>query len=373
MEDGHRTDPMVLGAEGLDALIVALEADHHVIGPVRRDGAVVYDTVTGAGDLPRGWLDEQAGGQYRLRSEGDAFFGYTVGPDSWKRRLHPPRQRLWRAELGDVPKIVPEPLPEGRMAFLGVRSCELAAIAVQDRVFLDGPYRDPHYAARRETLFIVAVNCARAGATCFCASMETGPKAQAGYDIALTEISDGVLLAEAGSEAGAAVLAGLPGRSADNDDHAAAEAATERARSQMGRQMQTDGLPQLLKDNPDHPRWDDVAQRCLNCANCTMVCPTCFCTGVDEVSDLEGRETERVQTWASCFTTEFSYVHGGAVRPSAKSRYRQWMTHKLATWHDQFDQSGCTGCGRCITWCPVGIDITEEAAAIRGEGGGNDG
>jgi Fe-S-cluster-containing hydrogenase component 2 len=129
-------------------------------------------------------------------------------------------------------------------------------------------------------------------------------------------------------------------------------------------------LPDLLKANPDHRRWDEVASRCLNCANCTMVCPTCFCTSVDEVSALDGSGASREQRWASCFTTEFSHVHGGAVRPGAKARYRQWMTHKLGTWVDQFDSSGCTGCGRCISWCPVGIDITEEAAMIRGEGGG---
>ena len=96
-----------------------------------------------------------------------------------------------------------------------------------------------------------------------------------------------------------------------------------------------------------------------------MVCPTCFCTTVEDHSDLAGETAERVRSWDSCFTLDFSYVHGGSVRTETQSRYRQWMTHKLASWIDQFGTSGCVGCGRCITWCPVGIDITEEAAAIR--------
>ncbi|MBF0393567.1 MAG: 4Fe-4S dicluster domain-containing protein, partial [Alphaproteobacteria bacterium] len=117
--------------------------------------------------------------------------------------------------------------------------------------------------------------------------------------------------------------------------------------------------------NREHPRWDEVAKRCLTCGNCTMVCPTCFCTTVDDVTDLGGTRTERVRSWDSCFTLDFSYIHGGSVRNEGSSRYRQWITHKLSSWHDQFGSSGCVGCGRCITWCPVGIDITEEVGAIR--------
>jgi ferredoxin len=365
---------VVLDAQGLDALIAALaDEGREVHGPVRRDGAIVYEPIDSTEDLPRGWIDEQDGGRYRLHKEGDAFFGVTVGPSSWKRVLHPPKQTLWRTDKEDgVPQIRPEPPDDKRYAFVGVRACDLAAIAIQDKVFMGGPFRDPHYAARRADLFIVAANCGRSASTCFCNSMETGPRARAGFDIALTEIDEGhAFLAEAGSEAGAALLARLPSRPARPQDHHAADDLEARAISQQTRRIDRDGLPELLKSNPNHARWDDVASRCLNCANCTMVCPTCFCTTVDDLSNVDGSETAREQRWASCFTMDFTYVHGGPVRPSAKSRYRQWMTHKLATWHDQFGSSGCVGCGRCISWCPVGIDITEEAAAIRGssEGG----
>ena len=133
----------------------------------------------------------------------------------------------------------------------------------------------------------------------------------------------------------------------------------------MGRELDTTDIRELLYRNYEHPRWDEVAERCLACGNCTMVCPTCFCTTVEDVTDLAGEHVERHQRWDSCFTIDYSHIHGGAVRGSTRSRYRQWMTHKLATWIDQFGSSGCVGCGRCITWCPVGIDITEEARAIR--------
>jgi sulfhydrogenase subunit beta (sulfur reductase) len=361
----------VIDAGGLEQLIVSLADEGYcVIGPRLRDGAIIYGSIGSVADLPRGVLDEQDGGRYRIYREGEAYFGYVVGPSSWKRFLHPPRQVIWRGEKREGSATIrAEPIAAERYAFLGVRACELAAIAVQDRVFLAGPYRDPHYAARREAAFIVAVNCGRAAQTCFCASMDTGPKAHTGYDIALTEIATGAdagFLAEAGSGKGRSQLDGLPSRQASDDDLAAAAQATARAQSQIRRRIETEGISELLKARHDHPRWSDVAERCLSCANCTMVCPTCFCTTVEDSGDLLGADTARVQRWESCFTMDFSYIHGGAVRSSPVSRYRQWMTHKLATWHDQFGTSGCTGCGRCITWCPVGIDITEEAAAIRG-------
>jgi ferredoxin len=257
---------------------------------------------------------------------------------------------------------------EGPYAFIGVRACDLNAIAVQDRTFLHGPYRDPTYAARREAAFIVVVNCGQAARTCFCASMETGPMAKAGYDLALTEILEDdrhEFFVEIGSERGSDVFRDLPVRPATDSDPAAASRMVDRAIAQMGRTMNTSGLKELLYRNMDHPRWENVAGRCLSCANCTMVCPTCFCSTVEEVTDLTGDHTERWRRWDSCFTADHSYIHGGSVRPSTLSRYRQWMTHKLATWIDQFGSSGCVGCGRCITWCPVAIDITEEVRVIR--------
>jgi ferredoxin len=133
--------------------------------------------------------------------------------------------------------------------------------------------------------------------------------------------------------------------------------------------LDTTDIHNLLLNNLEHPRWAEVAERCLACANCTLVCPTCFCASVEEVSDLSGDNVRRERAWDSCFTMEHSYTNTGTVRKTTASRYRQWLTHKLATWIDQFGTSGCVGCGRCITWCPVAIDLTEEVAAIRDSDG----
>ncbi|MBI5668589.1 MAG: 4Fe-4S dicluster domain-containing protein [Chloroflexi bacterium] len=362
--------PLVLEQQHFQALLDALRArGYRLIGPTVQDDAVVYDDVESVDDFPTGWMDTQSGGTYRLESGGgETLFGYTASPQSWKRYLHPPVLELWKALRTNGTYRVASADPPPRLAFIGVRPCELHAIAIQDKVFLHSEFVDPHYQARRDNVFIVAVNCGQAGGTCFCVSMNTGPKAAAGFDLALTEVVDGDLhyfLVEVGSERGADVMRDLPHRPAGEGEIEAADAILTNTAASMGRELDTNGLKELLYRSYESPRWDEVAARCLTCGNCTQVCPTCFCTTIEDVTDLTGSEATRVRKWDSCFTMDFSYIHGGSIRYSAKSRYRQWMTHKLATWVDQFGSFGCVGCGRCITWCPVGIDITEEAQAIR--------
>jgi sulfhydrogenase subunit beta (sulfur reductase) len=366
----------VITPERLDDLIAALRRrGFRVLGPTVRDGAIVYDELRAAAELPVGWTDRQEAGTYRLeRREDDARFGYAVGPHSWKQFLFPARLRLWRARANGGPPVVEEePLDETPLAFIGVRACELNAIAIQDRVFTGGKFVDRDYAARRRGIFVVAVNCGEPAATCFCVSMEAGPRAEQGYDLALTEVLDGEhrFLVEAGTPAGAEVLAELSFRQATEGDLAAATAVVDSAAERMGRTIEKPDIRDLLADGLEHPSWDDVAERCLTCGNCTLVCPTCFCSSVEDTTDLSGTEAARTRVWDTCFSLDYSYIHGGSVRPSARSRYRQWLTHKLGTWHDQFGTSGCVGCGRCITWCPVGIDITAEVAALRGEEAGD--
>lgn len=347
----------------LDCLITA---GYTVLGPTLSQNAIIYDEIRQVDELPVGWTDQQEPGKYRLQKrEDDAYFGYVVGPHSWKKYLFPPVTKVGsatRVELGwklDTPRPQPK-----KLAFLGVRACELAALAIQDRVFTGGPYVDPHYQSQRENLLLIAVNCTQAASTCFCTSMNTGPRCTSGYDLGLTEIEDGFVL-EVGTPLGASLVTQLTTIPTLPVHLNRAEKARAGAVKQISKYMETDGIRDLLLNNLNHPRWKEVAQRCLSCANCTMVCPTCFCSTVSEVADLQGDHVDRIRHWDSCFNIDFSYTNSGTVRKTIHDRYRQWMTHKLATWHDQFGSSGCVGCGRCLTWCPVGIDITEEVAAIR--------
>lgn len=356
----------VLPKAFLQHLIDVLRAKgYRVVGPAVRDGAVLWDTIRQVSDLPSGRRDEQEPGRYRLEQTGTTrIFGVVHGPQSLKPFTFAPREPLLQIERTKNGLSARPTLPHyEKVAIVGARACDLAGLAIQDQIFLKDAYRDPYYQARREGLFLVAVNCTRALATCFCASTETGPRAVSGFDLALTEL-DEVFLVEAGSAAGEEVVGELSLAPASTTQVREAEQQIQACANSQTRRLDTSHLPQALYDAHEHPRWDDVAARCLACGNCTMVCPTCFCHTVEETPDLTQQRAEHSRLWDSCFTQDHGYIHGKNIRPTIKDRYRMWLTHKLASWIDQFGTSGCVGCGRCITWCPVGIDLTEELPAL---------
>ncbi len=365
----------VIGRDGLQELIDALIADGYaVIAPRLTDGALVLSEIARVDDLPVGVSDDQQAGRYRLGHDADgSVFAFASTAQGWKRFLYPPVERLWQARRdGNGFSIVAETRPTPRYAFLGVRACDLKAIGVLDRVFDHGKSAEPRYVARREQCLIIAVNCTRAGGTCFCTSMDSGPRVGDGADIVLTEFgTDGgaAFVGQGRSTKGKGYVAKLTSRPASAAEITAAESRIDAAAAAMKRSMPADAAA-VLRRNLEHRNWAEIATRCLGCANCTMVCPTCFCGTIEDGTDLAGEVAERTRKWDSCFTSDFSYIHGGSIRRGTASRYRQWITHKLSYWWEQFGCSGCVGCGRCITWCPVGIDITEEVHKIKGSEGG---
>lgn len=365
---------VAISKEAFDTILEGLrKLGYETVGPRIKETALVYAPISGLADLPKGYLSEQEAGAYRLvKGDHQRYFDITPGAQSWKQFLFPPRSELfrlarengrWREELLDI-----EP---PRYAFIGVRGCELAAIAVQDKVFIREDFTDPIYKKRRENIFILAVDCLHPCATCFCASMGTGPEVERGfdqkigYDLKITEL-DEVFLVEVGSHLGTKALAEVPHPKATRSLLRAAETGLKKARAAMGRELpDPQSVPDLLLNNLEHPRWKDVATRCLSCTNCTQVCPTCFCWDVEDLTNLDGSHTQRTRVWDSCFNPAYSLQAFGNTRPTTLTRYRQWLTHKMGSWQGQFGVLGCIGCGRCITWCPAAIDLTEEIKAIR--------
>ena len=341
---------------------------YRCVGPQVRDGAIVYDDLESVAQLPHGTLQHQEPGSYRLENDGGPrCFAWANGPQALKPYLFTPRESLWtvtRDADGRLAFRATPPRPQA-LAFIGARACDIAALRLQDAHFLGSKTPDTAYSARRDGLLLIAVNCMHPADTCFCHSTGDGPRVpDDGADIVLSELDEGFVITD-GSERGAAVVDQLATVSVTDaqvhhaDDQIAAAAVQQR-------RLPSGNLNTLLKERLEHPRWHAVAERCLSCGNCTSVCPSCFCSGEQDVPTLTGEASTHERSWDSCFTRAHSYIHGHVVHAGTRERYRQWLTHKLATWHDQYGRSGCVGCGRCISWCPVGIDLTNEVAEITG-------
>ena len=372
----HRA-PRRISPSDLVILFANLEkAGYTLIGPKVSEGIITYDHISHPDELPRGITDKQEPARYRLNhSDQPHYFSYAVGPHTFKRFTFPPRHKLWTISRDGGGFRLEDNSPfDQKLAFIGIRSCEIAALSIQDRVFDNDQYSDNHYKARRKDNFILAVNCTHPADTCFCVSTDSGPSARDRFDLSMTEVCKSgkhYFVVYVGSRLGESMLVGTDKVDATESETVEAKSLLDKAAANMQRSLPPDGLKELLYDNAESPIWEELGKRCLSCTSCTMVCPTCFCSTVEDSTNLSGSEATRTRVWDSCFNEDFSYIHGGSVRTSPGTRYRHWITHKLASWQDQFDSLGCVGCGRCITWCPASIDLTEEINKLREKQTGN--
>ncbi len=364
----HNRRPGFLPRADLSLLFGALkEAGYRIVGPRVRDGAIQFGPLEAADALPQGVTNDQQPGHYRLQiGDSQRLFDWNHGPQGLKPLCFAPREVLW--EESSNPFGYRRTLPEvAKTAVIGVRACDLAALSIQDHHFLLEMRPDPHYRQRRESLLLIGVDCAHSAATCFCASTGDGPALDGGYDIGMAELDEGFLI-WSDSDPGRAITEGLSLPLADDAQLEAMLQASDRAVQEQQRRLPDKEELAQLYQRLNHSHWDDVAERCLSCGNCTAVCPTCFCYQAEHEAALTGDAAEMVRSWDSCFSPTHSSMGHFQVRSTTKQRYRQWLTHKLAGWQVQQRRIGCTGCGRCIAWCPVGIDLTQEVTAVLEEG-----
>lgn len=342
------------------------QAGYDVIGATAKDRRVALSSIADVNDLCLYLADEQTPGSYKLSEQkGDVLFTLKNCHDLWKQFLFPRSKILFQytSDAGYAQEVL-KPI---KHAFLGIRPCDVASLSILDKVFLQGKHVDAFYRNARENLFILAADCTELGGNCFCHTMNTGPFATSGFDLAMTEMEfegTNILFVRAGTEKGEALAEKIGLSKATDEINHAFGVFQKNVQESLPVRFELSNLFERLQVSYHSHAWAEIAQRCLGCGNCTLVCPTCFCSNVIEENGLGSGNAKRIRQWDSCYSHGFSYMVGGAHRKSRSNRYRQWLMHKFSNWHYQFGTYGCVGCGRCITWCPVGIDVSCEVKGL---------
>jgi sulfhydrogenase subunit beta (sulfur reductase) len=288
---------------------------------------------------------------------------YRNAKESPKSVFFPQREALfrYRAEKGKAEVKVPTDAGKGRVLLFGIRPCDARGLLLLDKVF-GGGCGDPYYTDKRNGTVVVSLGCADPNPSCFCLSMGGGPCSAEGSDVLLLDLGDRYL-AEAVSEKGVALLEDKAFEESDGKSLSLAEKAKKQAEASMQPVAKKEKLEQELERLFSDPVWKDLAESCLSCGICTYLCPTCHC--FDLCDEAAGQAGERIRVWDSCqFPLFTQQASGFNPRPTVKERFRQRIMHKLSYLPKSQSMTGCVGCGRCVTECPVNLDIREVIVSL---------
>jgi len=333
---------MVLGKinkSDLKKLVDAIRKDGIFYGPVKRGQEVLLSPV-GQGDEIE--LD---------------YYNFKLPP---KNLFFQKSEVLFTYEEGKMSEV---PLKNISSVLFGVRPCDSISFLYLDRVFLDENFLDPYYRNRRNNTVVIALACSVPRTTCFCTSVGGKPTGREGADLFSSLLGDSLLF-EACSEKGRTFMANYSSffQEPDRDDIKARDEQSEGAGEKIGK-VDVAGITEKLADLFGSPLWEEISRRCLGCGACTYLCPTCHCFGLyDEKYDSKGA---RIRVQDSCMFPFFVLeASGHNPRDLIWERMRQRVMHKFFTTVKNFENMYCVGCGRCITACPVNMDIRETLREI---------
>lgn len=283
------------------------------------------------------------------------FDNTTVPP---KELMFPETETLFRFRLGGDEVDPPLPAADARRAVLGIRPCDAQAYAVVENLF-GWDFPDPYWQNRRKSTSLVGLACADPCANCFCPSVGGGPASEENVDAIMFDLGDTVYLKTVTDE-GEELAKALSGvlEAAGDAERKAAEKIAKEAEGKIQRSIDTEGIAEKLPSLYDHPFWEQFSDRCLGCGICTYLCPTCHCFDIQD--ETEAFNCRRARMWDTCMFAEYTlHASGHNPRPTRKQRTCNRVSHKYSYFPSRFDVIACVGCGRCINYCPVNIDILD--------------
>jgi len=293
-----------------------------------------------------------------LRDDHDLDWEFIKPVLSLKEFLFPPTERLFLIQKDGKDVRLRETLPEGKQVIVGARPCEARGLRILDKLFIETQPEDPYYRQRRESTYLVGIACKTLGETCFCTSTGGSPDDWRDMDIFLRE-ADGGFQVQIVSERGEHLLDWI-----EVDDYSRFLDETQ----YTNEFSITSETPEFhLPEKEDWinlfnaPLWMREAERCLSCRICAYVCPTCRCFDLRDEPVGEG-VFERIRCWDSCTSPAYRKIAGGHnPRASKDKRLRNRIYCKFYYYPEQYhlNSFACTGCGRCIEYCPANIDMAE--------------
>ncbi|MEM4513481.1 MAG: 4Fe-4S dicluster domain-containing protein [Ignisphaera sp.] len=319
-------------------------------------GSVIWGSISDVNDLPLNVSDIQGPGFFRI-TKGTRFRHSVASP---KVFLNPSEQLLLMVFRNyDVESVVGE-IP--RVVLFGIKPCDVKSIEVLDSILGNHPL---YAKARKAIAGIVVEECLEPGETCFCGATDSGPNAGKGFDISYAKVNENSVIFRYGSNLGKRIIDELGLKEAERDIVEEYVRLVENAKTKTVSKIPkvVDVQKALYNCIEDISIWAMLSKNCVGCGNCNYVCPTCFCLEFeDEIVDE--RYAKRVAKWIGCLTYTYGQVAGGHFRPQLYMRYRHFVLHKFLFYPKQIGLLGCVGCGRCITWCPLGVDLRKTLSEI---------
>jgi sulfhydrogenase subunit beta (sulfur reductase) len=322
-----------------------------VFAPLEKEGLWTCEPVADLKEIPAGYPN-------------------TVGAP--KKIIFPQREVLFEFDTdGEGNPEVRETLPEKKdRVIFAVRPCDGRAVTLTDIVF-GGDISDPYYGRRRESAVLVGLACnTPPSSNCFCPTVGGSPHSTAGLDVLMTDLGDSYAVETLTDRGRKLVARGgklfVKATDRERKETANLHGASEKKISRAIENVEK--IPGKLKKMFDAPFWDEKAMGCIRCGICTFLCPACHCFDIsDELTSSSPAKGMRVRTWDTCQFPDFTmHSSGHNPRPDRASRLRQRLNHKFQYFVEHHGEYQCTGCGRCISLCPVSIDIIDILSEVPG-------
>ncbi|MEW6070064.1 MAG: 4Fe-4S dicluster domain-containing protein [Candidatus Thermoplasmatota archaeon] len=294
------------------------------------------------------------------------FYEYSNSTIPPKQIIFPQSEVLFKFQLTRKITELQVPVTEGKeKIILWLRPCDAKSFLILDKIF-DSEYKDNNYINKRKTTTLVGLSCNSPSSNCFCTSIKGSPFSKENLDVLFTEL-DKSYYVEVITKKGEELIEKAPRLFSEVSKEASIKKVELQAEAErkIVRSVEVNKITEKLKAIYESAFWDSIGEKCIACGICAYLCPTCHCFDINDEVSITRAKGARIRTWDYCTHQLYTLQASGFnPRPTQKYRVRNRVYHKFKYFQDNFNSTGCVGCGRCVEYCPVNIDVSEILSKI---------